>query len=76
MMKMNPIGPLLRINWSGRGMRLLDLSLAAGLLVYGFFTESQFLIWAGVASVALSLLNPMGRLQRGLSGFRKPARRD
>jgi hypothetical protein len=75
-MKMNPIGPLLRINWSGRGMRLIDLVFAVGLLVYGLFIESQFLIWAGVASVVLSLLNPMGRLQRGLSGFRKPARRD
>jgi hypothetical protein len=75
MMKMNPLGALLQINWSGRGMRLLDLAFAIGLLVYGVVSGSQLLLWAGVASVALSLLNPMGRLQRGLARFRKPAGR-
>lgn len=74
-MKMNPLGALLQINWSGRGMRLLDLAFAIGLLVYGVVSGSQLLLWAGVASVALSLLNPMGRLQRGLARFRKPAGR-
>jgi hypothetical protein len=74
-MKMNPIGIILRINWSGRGMRILDLVFATGLLIYGVVTGVQLLIWLGVASVALSLINPMGRLQRGLARFRKPAGR-
>jgi len=72
-MKMNPISALLRINWSGRGMRLLDLAFAGGILFYGVFTGSQFFIWFGVVSVVLSLINPMGRIQRGLASLRKPA---
>lgn len=74
-MRLNPLAGLLRINWSGRGLRILDLSLALGALGYGFYQGSALLIWCGVAAVALSLINPMGRIQRGLRGFVRPAER-
>lgn len=74
-MRMNPLSVLLQINWSGRGLRALDLLLALSALGYGLFMGDRLLIWVGVAAVLLSLLNPMGRLQRGLARFRKPAGR-
>ena len=74
-MRMNPLFVLLRINWSSRGLRIFDLSLALAALVYGVYDGSPLLIWAGVAAVGLSLLNPMGRIQRGLGRFIRPARR-
>lgn len=67
------LGALLRLNWSSRPARIVDLSLAAAALGYGFYDGSRLLIWIGIAAVALSLLNPMGRIQRGLARFRKPA---
>lgn len=72
-MKINPIKGLLRINWSSRGLRIFDLFLAVAALGYGLYEGSQLLIWIGVAAVALSLLNPMGRIQRGLNRFVRPA---
>jgi len=74
-MKMNPLGALLRINWSSRGLRIFDLFLAFAALGYGLYEGSELLIWIGVAAVALSLINPMGRIQRGLSRFVRPAGR-
>jgi hypothetical protein len=44
-------------------------------LVYGLMSGTPLLIWIGVAAIALSLLNPMGRIQRGLARFVKPAGR-
>lgn len=73
-MRMTPLKALLRINWSSRRLRIFDLSLALGALGYGLYDGSALLIWVGVAAVALSLINPMGRVQRGLRGFVRPAR--
>lgn len=72
-MKMNPISTLLRINWSAPGLRAFDLILALGALGYGLYEGSALLVSVGVAAVVLSVLNPMGRVQRGLAKFRKPA---
>jgi hypothetical protein len=72
-MKMNPITALLRIDWSGPKLRALDLALALGALGYGLYDGSRLLIWFGALAVFFSLLNPMGRLQRGLARFRRPA---
>lgn len=74
-MKMNPLSTLLRINWSGARLRVLDLALSVAALVYGLMSGTPLLIWIGVAAIALSLLNPMGRIQRGLARFVKPAGR-
>ena len=71
-MRMNPLKGLLRINWSSRGLRIFDLALALGALGYGFYRGSELQIWVGVAAVARSLINPMGRIQRGLRGFIRP----
>jgi len=72
-MRMNPLAALLRINWSAPRLRAFDLLLALGALGYGAYQGSALLIWVGVAAVSLSLLNPMGRVQRGLARFRKPS---
>jgi len=72
-MSMNPITGLFRINWSSRKMRSLDLSLAIGALLYGLYDGSEILIWIGLAAIVFSILNPMGRLQKGVKGFVKPA---
>ncbi len=72
-MKMNPLATLLRINWSAPGLRAFDLILALGALGYGVYEGSALLVSVGAAAVVLSLLNPMGRVQRGLARFRKPA---
>jgi hypothetical protein len=74
-MRMNPLKGLLRINWSSRGLRIFDLALALGALGYGVYIGSELLIWVGVAAVVLSLLNPMGRIQKGVRGFVRPSRR-
>jgi hypothetical protein len=72
-MRMNPLSALLRINWSAPGLRAFDLLLALAALGYGLLDGSPLMIGIGVAAIALSLLNPMGRVQRGLAKFRKPA---
>ena len=74
-MRLNPLRGLLRINWSSRTLRIIDLSLALSALGYGLYQGSALLIWCGVAAVAFSLINPMGRIQRGLRGFVRPAGR-
>ncbi len=66
---MNPLKALLRTDWSSPRMRVLDLILAMGTLLYGYATQEPVLIWLGIGAVLLSLLNPMGRLQRWLRGF-------
>jgi hypothetical protein len=71
-MKMNPLRALLRINWSSRGMRIFDIVLAFAALGYGLYEGSELLIWVGAAAVALSLINPMGRIQRGLNRLVRP----
>jgi len=72
-MKLNPIKGLLRINWSSRGLRAFDIALAVAALGYGLYKESEILIWIGVAAIVLSLINPMGLIQRGLGSFIRPA---
>lgn len=66
---MNPLKTLLKINWSSSRLRVLDFLLAFCALGYGLYHGSEFLIWVGVSAVILSLINPMGRIQRGLKGF-------
>ena len=75
-MRMNPLKGLLRINWSARGLRIFDLVLALGALGYGIYKGSELLVWIGVAAVVLSLINPMGLIQKGLRGFVRPSGRD
>lgn len=74
-MKMNPLTSLLRVNWSSGRMRLFDLGIAIATLLYGLVVWNTLVIWIGMAAIILSLINPMGRIQKGLSGFVKPARR-
>jgi hypothetical protein len=74
-MRLNPLFFLLRMNWSSGRMRAFDLAIALLSLGYGLWSGSQLLIWVGVGAVILSLINPMGRIQRGLASFRKPAGR-
>jgi hypothetical protein len=71
----NPLVALLRINWSSPAARTVDLSLAVSALGYGVYDGSPLLIWAGLAAIGLSLLNPMGRLQRGLGRVVRLTRR-
>lgn len=66
---MKPFQALFRVDWSSRRLRILDLGLAAGTLLYGLLTGHDLLVWVGVVAVLLALLNPMGRLQRWLRGF-------
>jgi len=74
-MRLNPLSFLLRMNWSSGRMRAFDLAIALLSLGYGFWSGNQLLIWIGVAAVVLSVINPMGRIQKGLASFRKPAGR-
>ena len=71
-MRMNPLGSLMKMNWSSSKMRALDYGLAVATMILGLATGSQWVFWIGVAGVALAFLNPMGRLQGGVRGFIKP----
>jgi hypothetical protein len=72
-MKMNPFKPLLRVNWNSPKLRLFDFGLAFASATAGFVFDNDLFLWAGVAGVVLALINPMARVQKFLSGFRKPA---
>ena len=72
-MSMNPFKALFKIDWSGRKMRMLDISLAVVGIIVGLAIGSEFWTWVGVAALVMSILNPMGRLQKGVSGFKRPA---
>lgn len=66
---MKPFQALLRVDWSSPRMRAIDLSFALGTLLYALLTGHEILVWVGLAAVLLSVLNPMGRVQRWLRGF-------
>lgn len=72
-MRLNPLSMFLRMNWSSSRMRAFDLIVALLTLVYGVWSGNQIVLWIGVAAVIMSLINPMGRIQKGLASFRKPA---
>lgn len=72
-MKMNPLTGLMKIDWSGRKLRSFDFGLAAVLALAGLFLQVDMLLYVGLAGIAFAVVNPMGRLQRFLQGFRKPA---
>lgn len=71
-MKMNPIKLLLTIDWNARSLRIFDFLLAGLAIAIGLYLDSQIWFWGGVFGFVLSLINPMGRLQKGLFKFRKP----
>jgi hypothetical protein len=71
-MKMNPFAALLAVDWSAPRLRLLDFALAAALVAAGLVLQSDLTLWIGLAGLAFAIVNPMGRVQRFLQGFRRP----
>ena len=69
-MKKTPLAAVLSVNWSNPAFRIFDFSLAIGAIVYGWWFDVPLDLWCGVAGLVFSLINPMGRLQKLLAGFR------
>jgi hypothetical protein len=70
---MNPFLSLLRIDWSAPRLRLFDFGLAVATVAFGLVFDSAIALWAGVAGLALAIVNPMGRMQKFMAGFRRSA---
>ncbi|MCE6959711.1 hypothetical protein LAZ40_11840 [Cereibacter sphaeroides] len=70
-MKKNPLLSVLSINWNAPTLRLADFGLALTAVAVGWYIESPLTMWGGGAACLVSALNPMGRVQKHVLGFRK-----